>query len=149
MSAIPPMPKGFVDPYAPDAASRLDEAMNQVARPVGDDELVSKLAAFLEPDIMAKTGKDWEWRQGQERKYARRALEAIGYADLQTRLERYRESGREIANIARYWVKYTRESREREGLETTPDTHIMMPTWPSIGQMEAWVKALSDGGVEG
>src|SRR5262245_46666400 len=52
-------------------------------------------------------------------------------------------ASQEIAKIVSWWLRYTRESREREGLETTPDTHVIMPTWPTVGQLEHWVAALT------
>lgn len=49
----------------------------------------------------------------------------------------------EIEGIIAHWLKYDREDRAREGLETTPDTHLMSPpTWPSHGQLEHWISAI-------
>lgn len=42
------------------------------------------------------------------------------------------------------WIDWDKRQRDSEGLETTPDTHIMNPPkWPSHGQLQEWVKALN------
>lgn len=38
------------------------------------------------------------------------------------------------------WASYDKESRERQGLVTSPDTHIVAPpVWPTHGQLANWV----------
>jgi hypothetical protein len=55
-------------------------------------ELVEKVARFIEPDIMAHSSKDWEWRQEQERKYARRLLDETGISAAMSPVDRLREA---------------------------------------------------------
>jgi hypothetical protein len=53
-------------------------------------------------------------------------------------------------NVA-YWIKWVARQHEAEGLETTPDTHIMLPGenrppyWPSVGQLTRWLTVLREG----
>jgi hypothetical protein len=51
-----------------------------------------------------------------------------------------------IAGQVRRWLDWHKESRERMHLTTDRDTAIMslpVPMWPSHGQFENWVHALS------
>lgn len=53
------------------------------------------------------------------------------------------------------WASYDKAERDRQGLSTPPDTHIVAPpVWPTHGQLAAWVdhldraeEALSDAGM--
>lgn len=44
-----------------------------------------------------------------------------------------------------WWAEFDKAQRDREGLETTDDTHILCPpTWPSHGMLKNWAAALED-----
>jgi hypothetical protein len=53
-----------------------------------------------------------------------------------------------IGDVIEYWLKWVTRERDDEGLETTPDTHIMLanenapPYWPSVGQLKRWLEVL-------
>lgn len=53
-----------------------------------------------------------------------------------------------IGDCIAYWIKYETGTRSAEGLDTTPDTHIMLgydgapPYWPSVGQLTRWLEVL-------
>jgi hypothetical protein len=52
---------------------------------------------------------------------------------------------REIAGQIRRWLKWHRQVRDCESLATSSDTAIMalpVPTWPTHGQLEAWIAAM-------
>lgn len=50
-----------------------------------------------------------------------------------------------MKRIFAHWAEWDKAARDREGIETTPDTYIMNPpTWPSHGQIAEWVKTLSE-----
>lgn len=49
-----------------------------------------------------------------------------------------------IRRQADYWVDFDVSARERQGLGSNDDTHIIAPPfWPSHGQLKAWSAALS------
>ncbi len=60
--------------------------------------------------------------------------------------EREMNSGlEEIRDQVQRWMDYDRAQRDKEGLGTTDDTHIMCPpVWPSHGQLKNWVACLSE-----
>lgn len=91
--------------------------------PVAVEGLVERVAAFLEPDIMRHTGKDWAWRQDQERKYAQRLLDETGIiAALSTKPS---PVGGEVAALVASLRHNTMLLRERwdEGDGTSLDLH--------------------------
>ena len=50
-----------------------------------------------------------------------------------------------IASTIQSWIDYDKRTRDKEGLETTPDRHIMrVPHWPSHGMLETWVKTINE-----
>ncbi len=50
-----------------------------------------------------------------------------------------------IAAVAQSWINHDKAQRDKEGLATTPDTHIMCPPrWPSHGMLANWVAALTE-----
>jgi len=56
---------------------------------------------------------------------------------------------RTISNCVGYWAEYDKYKRDKEGLPTTEDTHIISPTaWPSHGQIGNWVTALTEAADE-
>lgn len=60
------------------------------------------------------------------------------YAELVVPLET-------ISGVVQSWLDWSTKSRMAEGLWTDGDTHIMslpVPSWPSHGTLENWVKAL-------
>lgn len=50
-----------------------------------------------------------------------------------------------IAKSVQWWMDFDKGQRDKEGIETTDDTHIYSPpTWPSYGMLKNWVAALED-----
>ncbi len=50
-----------------------------------------------------------------------------------------------IRRIVLRWMEFDRTQREKEGLDTFDNTHIMSPpTWPTHGQLKNWVKCLDE-----
>ena len=50
-----------------------------------------------------------------------------------------------MARTFDYWREFDKDQRDKEGLETDGDTHIMCPPqWPTHSQLEAWSKVLRD-----
>ena len=49
-----------------------------------------------------------------------------------------------IASTIQSWIDWNIKQRNKEGLDTPPDTHVMqVPAWPSIDVLRNWVKILS------
>lgn len=42
----------------------------------------------------------------------------------------------------RYWLTWNENAYLSDGEEPTDDTHIIMPVWPTRGQVKAWIHAL-------
>jgi len=52
-----------------------------------------------------------------------------------------------IARQVERWASFDREARDREGLTTTDDTHIVAPpVWPTHGQLRNWAGLLREVG---
>ena len=54
---------------------------------------------------------------------------------------------RDMALTIQTWLDWNKGVRDHEGIETEDGTHIMalpVPSWPSHGQLNAWVKMMKD-----
>lgn len=48
-----------------------------------------------------------------------------------------------IADILEHWLTFDKAQRDKEGIATTDDTHIMCPpSWPTHGQLTRWIAEL-------
>lgn len=54
----------------------------------------------------------------------------------------------DIAGQLQRWIDFNKNDRDREGLETFPETYIISPpVWPTHGTIKVWVETLKEAEV--
>lgn len=54
-----------------------------------------------------------------------------------------------IADVVQSWIDWDKKRRDEEGIQTTPETHIMNPPyWPTHGTLTNWVQVLRGEPIE-
>ena len=69
-----------------------------------------------------------------------RASPSVPTCDVADSADRLRTGIQTIRHQIEEWISFDRGQRERQGLLTSPDNHIISPPfWPSHGQLGNWV----------